>query len=168
MDAQDIILGSRVAHVRELRTEVARLKAENAALRDENAALRAHVDMAALAAVDLRSLAPGGRLVLVDGWNLVLGARKEAADSAGLLARARRYLEENPSDLVWVVFDGPRENAVCEGRLRVSYTGGEGPHRADRFICGFVRTARYLGLADRVEVRTNDKDFLKTIKGIMK
>ncbi len=56
MSAQDLILGARVAHVRELKAELAQEKAANAALRDENAALKAHFDFALLAAQDLRDL----------------------------------------------------------------------------------------------------------------
>ena len=72
MSAQDVILGARVARLGELKAEVARLKAENARLRDENAALAHHFDLALLAAEDLRTLPPDGRLVVLDGWNLVL------------------------------------------------------------------------------------------------
>jgi hypothetical protein len=50
MNAQDVILGSRVAHVRELKAEIERLRRENAALHDQNAALGAHFDLALLAA----------------------------------------------------------------------------------------------------------------------
>ena len=47
-------MGSRVAHVRELKTELEKLKAENAALRKEKEELAAHLDLAILAAEDLR------------------------------------------------------------------------------------------------------------------
>ena len=56
MSAQYILVGARVQHVRELKTEIARLKAENARLHDENAALRAHLDLAILAAEELRDI----------------------------------------------------------------------------------------------------------------
>lgn len=166
MSAQDVILGARVAHVRELKSEVERLKSENARLRDENSALLAHFELALVAAQDLRALPPGGRLVLVDGWNRILGAGKIAANPADLVAKMRARLVEDPDDFVWIVFDGPKENVVNEPRLRVSYTGGTGPHRADRFIVDFVRMARYLGLHDRVSVETDDKDFLSRIRRI--
>ena len=51
MNAQDVILGSRVAHLRELKTEISRLKSENDALRTENEELKNHFDLAVLAAV---------------------------------------------------------------------------------------------------------------------
>jgi len=159
MSAQDIMLGARVLHIRELKTEIAKLKAENLSLRSELGALKSHFDMALLAAEDLKSLPEGGTLEIWDGWNLILGAKKEADDRDALIGQARRLLEERPLDRVWIVFDGPRESSSSEGRLRMSYTGGTGAHRADRFITDFVRMAAYLGLAGRLRVRTNDKAF---------
>ena len=157
MSAQDIIMGSRVAHVRELKTEIEKLKAENAALRDERDSLKAHFDLALLAAMDLRN---GEPLEIWDGWNLILGAQKEARDRADLIARARASGRR-----IWIVFDGHDENVQLLGtNVRVSYTGGTGEHRADKFIVDFVRMAKYLGLAAGVSVRTNDKDFLKTVQ----
>ena len=155
MSAQDIIMGSRVAHVRELKAEIEKLKAENAALRDERDALKAHFDLALLAATDLKD---GEPLEIWDGWNLVLGAQKAAKDRADLIAQAKASGKR-----VWIVFDGHDENVVQDGKVRISYTGGTGEHRADRFIVDFVRMAAYLGLAGRVTVRTNDKDFRKAV-----
>ena len=166
MNAQDLILGSRVAHVRELRAELAKAKAENAALRDENAALKAHFDFALLAAEDLRRLPPDGRLEIWDGWNLILGASREAKGSRELIGLAKECLARDAAGArhIWIVFDGPDEKVWQEGRLRVSYTGGRGDHRADRFVVSFIRMAAYLGLASRVSVRTNDKDFARAVK----
>jgi hypothetical protein len=79
-----------------------------------------------------------------------------------LIAGYRGYLDANPDDSVWIVFDGPKESVVNEGRLRISYTGGLGPHRADKFICDYLRAAKYLGLSGRIEVKTNDRDIRKT------
>ena len=156
MSAQDVIMGSRVARVRELKSEIERLKAENAALRDERDSLKAHFDLALLAATDLKD---GSPLEIWDGWNLVLGAKKEAKDRAALIAQATASGKR-----VWIVFDGHDENVHLLGaNVRVSYTGGTGEHRADKLIVDFVRMAKYLGLADRVTVRTNDKDFLKSL-----
>jgi len=148
-------MGSRALHVRELKNAVKKLTAENAALRDERDALKAHFDLALLAAQDLRN----GPLEIWDGWNLVLGAKKEARDCDDLLAQAKASGRR-----VWIVYDGQDENIREDGLVRVSYTGGTGEHRADRFVCDFVRMAAYLGLADRVSIRTNDKDFLKTVR----
>lgn len=169
MDAQDLMLGARVAHVRELRTALARAKAENAALRDECAALRAHFDFALLAAAELRGLPPDGRLEIWDGWNLILGAQKEARDRPALISQAKARLSQDSGEAlrIWIVFDGPEERVAQAGRLRVSYTGGTGAHRADRLIVSFVRMAAYLGLADRITVRTNDKDFARDVKRLL-
>ena len=167
MNAQDLILGSRVAHVRELQSELATVKAENAALREENAALRSHFDFALLAASDLQDLPPEGRLEIWDGWNLILGAQKEAENRAALVEQAKARLAETGSRRIWIVFDGPDERVQQEGRLRISYTGGTGEHRADRLITAFVRMAAYLGLSDRIAVRTNDKDFARDVKRIL-
>ena len=165
MSAQDVIMGARVAHVRELKAEIERLKAENARLRDEAAALRAHFDLALLSAQDLQTLHGNGRLEIWDGWNLILGAQKVARDRDDLVAQAQARVAEGGGLVkVWIVLDGPDENVhLLGGNVRVSYTGGTGEHRADKFICDYVRMAKYLGLADRVTVRTNDKDFAKTI-----
>ena len=156
MSAQDIILGSRVAHVRELKAEVESLKAENAALRDERDSLKAHFDLALLAAMDLKGDEP---LEIWDGWNLILGAKKEAKDRADLIAQAKASGKR-----VWIVLDGHDENVTLDGNVRISYTGGQGEHRADKFIIDFVRMAAYLGLAGGLTVRTNDKDFRKAVQ----
>ena len=161
MGSQEIMLGARVWHVRELKAEIARLKEANARLRDENSELKSHFDLALLAAEDLRDLSADGKLLLVDGWNLVLGADRVAASREGLLTRVRARLGARTSDRAWVVFDGPRENVSCGDRLRVSYTGGGGAHRADRLICDFIRMARFRGDAARIEVVTDDRDFAR-------
>ena len=152
-------MGSRLARVRELQTALGKAAAENAALHNELDSLKAHFDMALLAAMDLKS---GEALEIWDGWNLILGAQKEAKDRADLVAQAKASGKR-----VWIVLDGHDENVVLDGRVRVSYTGGEGEHRADKFIVDFVRMAKYLGLADRVSVRTHDKDFLAKLRKIV-
>ena len=58
MSSQDIMMGARVAHVRELKSEIERLRRENTRLRGESESLRAHFDLALLAAEDLRGLPP--------------------------------------------------------------------------------------------------------------
>lgn len=166
MNAQQIIGDSRVLHIRELKSENAKLKAENTRLRDENAQLFAHLDLAITAARDLASLPDGGKLVFVDGWNMILGATKIAKDKEDLLAKAKAYAADNPNDLVWIVYDGPRFSVTCEDRIRISYTGGTGEHRADKFICDFLRMSRFRGDTSKIEVRTHDKDFLREIARI--
>jgi len=171
MTAQDMIEAARLTRVRELQTQLAKAAAENAHLAAENAELRAHLDLAILAAEDLRTLPENGRFIIIDGWNVILGARVgkdvqgyRARNPADLVAEAKRHVDEHPEDFVWVVFDGPRENARVEGRLRISYTGGNGPHRADRLICDFLRMAKFRGTLERIEVVSRDREFGKEME----
>ena len=152
--------------VRELQTALTKAAAENLRLKTENEMLFAHFDLAVLAANDLAALPPDGRLVIVDGWNMILGANKVAKDRAELVAQAKAHVAEHPSDFVWIVLDGPRASSTVDGRVRVSYTGGVGAHRADKFICDFLKMARFRGDIRRIEVRTDDKDFKKEVKRI--
>ena len=166
MNAQDIIEAARLVRVRELQTALTKAAAENLRLKTENEMLFAHFDLAILAANDLAALPPDGRLVIVDGWNMILGADKVAKDRADLVAQAKAHVAEHPSDFVWIVLDGPRASSSVDGRVRVSYTGGVGAHRADKFICDFLKMARFRGDIRRIEVRTDDKDFKKEVKRI--
>ena len=159
MNAQDIIRSSQLTHVRELQTALKKAAAENTALRDELDSLKAHFDMALLAAMDLKN---GEPLEVWDGWNLILGAKKEAKDRADLLAQAKASGRR-----VWIVLDGHDENVKLDGKVRISYTGGQGEHRADKFIVDFVRMAAYLGCANHVTIRTADKDFLAKVRQIL-
>ena len=166
MNAQDMIEAARLVRVRELQTALTKASAENLRLKTENEMLFAHFDLAILAANDLAALPPDGRLVIVDGWNMILGANKVAKDRAELIAQAKAHVAEHSSDFVWIVLDGPRASSTVEGRVRVSYTGGVGAHRADKFICDFLKMARFRGDIRRIEVRTDDKDFKKEVKRI--
>lgn len=166
MNAQDMIEAARLVRVRELQTALTKAAAENLRLKTENEMLFAHFDLAVLAANDLAALPPDGRLVIVDGWNMILGANKVAKDRAELVAQAKAHVAEHPSDFVWIVLDGPRASSSVDGRVRVSYTGGVGAHRADKFICDFLKMARFRGDIRRIEVRTDDKDFKKEVKRI--
>ena len=161
-----MIEAARLVRVRELQTALTKAAAENLRLKTENEMLFAHFDLAVLAANDLAALPPDGRLVIVDGWNMILGANKVAKDRAELIAQAKAHVAEHPSDFVWIVLDGPRASSRVDGRVRVSYTGGVGAHRADKFICDFLKMARFRGDLRRVEVRTDDKDFKKEVKRI--
>ena len=161
-----MIEAARLVRVRELQTALTKAAAENLRLKTENEMLFAHFDLAVLAANDLAALPPDGRLVIVDGWNMILGANKVAKDRAELVAQAKAHVAEHPSDFVWIVLDGPRASSSVDGRVRVSYTGGEGAHRADKFICDFLKMARFRGDIRRIEVRTDDKDFKKEVKRI--
>ena len=161
-----MIEAARLVRVRELQTALTKAAAENLRLKTENEMLFAHFDLAVLAANDLAALPSDGRLVIVDGWNMILGANKVAKDRAELVAQAKAHVAEHPSDFVWIVLDGPRASSSVDGRVRVSYTGGVGAHRADKFICDFLKMARFRGDIRRIEVRTDDKDFKKEVKRI--
>ena len=160
MNAQDIIRSAQLAHVRELQTALTKAAAENTALHNELDSLKAHFDMALLAAMDLKG---GEPLEIWDGWNLILGAQKEAKDRDDLIAQAKASGKR-----VWIVLDGHDEKVKLDGNVRISYTGGQGEHRADKFIIDFVRMAAYLGLADKLMVRTNDKDFRKAVERLVR
>lgn len=164
MNAQCVIDESRLNHIRELKTAVSKLKAENTALRDENARLNAHLDLAILAARELESLEGDAKLVIVDGWNLILGAKRTASSREDLVAQAEERLKERPQDRIWIVLDGPRFSTKDIGRVRVTYTGGTGEHRADRFVCDFLKMAAFRNTLEKIEVETRDKDFLKEVK----
>ncbi len=164
MNAQDMIEAARLTRVRELQTALTKASAENTRLREENEMLKAHFELAVLAAEDLAALPEGGKLIIVDGWNMILGAQKEARDRTDLVAQAKAHVDANPSDFVWIVLDGPRQSSRVDGRVRVTYTGGVGAHRADKFICDFLRMARFKGDLSRIEVRTNDKDFRREVR----
>ena len=66
--------------------------------------------------------------------------------------------------LFWIVFDGAEENSYRSGEYRVTYTGGTGPHRADRLILDYVHAAKLLGLdTARITVDTADKSLAKRL-----
>ena len=159
MSAQDAIIGARAVHIRELKAEIAKLRAENQRLRDEAQSLKTHFDLALVAARDLDSLGEGGRIVVLDGWNMILGSQRTAMSREDLVRQAKAMAAAN---------DGPHASSAVEDGVRITYTGGTGPHRADRFVCDFLRMARWLGAADRVEVRTGDRDFLAEVRRLQR
>ena len=161
MTAQQIMQDLHVARIRALKDEVARLKAELARAREEHDSLRRHFALALLAAQDAERIGPDGTLLIVDGWNAILGSENIGGQRDRLTQLARAWLAAHPADRAWIVFDGHEANGSAEGRLRVSYTGGTGAHRADRLVCDYLRMRRYAGASGNVTVVTNDKDFRK-------
>ena len=152
---------SHLTRIRALRDEVARLKGELACVREERDSLRQHFALALLAAQDAERLGPNGMLLIVDGWNAILGSENIGGQRDRLTQLAREWLAAHPADRAWIVFDGPDANGFAEDRLRVSYTGGTGAHRADRLVCDYLRMRKYAGANGNVSVVTNDKDFRK-------
>ena len=162
-----------MTRIRALKDEVARLKADLARACEERDSLRQHFALAMLAAQDAERIGPDGTMLIVDGWNAILGSENIGGQRARLTQLAREWLAAHPADRAWIVFDGPEANGFAEDRLRVSYTGGTGAHRADRLVCDYLRMRRYSGASGNVTVVTNDKDFRKeaerlgaTAKGI--
>ena len=168
MTTNDIFRDTRVAHVRELKAEVARLKEELARTREARESLDRHFALALAAARDAERMPPDAELLIVDGWNAVIGTHRldAAACKAGrerLVERLRARAAADPRLNVWALFDGAEMGAAAEagGRLRVGYTGGTGAHRADRMACDYLRMRKILGLNHAVTVVTDDKDFAK-------
>ena len=162
MTTNDIFRDTRVAHVRELKAEVARLKEELARTREARESLDRHFALALAAARDAERMPCDAELLIVDGWNAVIGTHHldAAARHAGrdqLIERLRARVAADPR------FDGAEMRAATEagGRLRVGYTGGTGAHRADRMVCDYLRMRKILGLNNPVTVVTDDKDFAK-------
>ena len=173
MTAQQIMQDSHMTRMRALKDEIARLKGELARTCEERDSLRQHFALALLAAQDAERIGPGGTLLIIDGWNAILGSENIGGQRDRLAQLAREWLDAHPSDRAWIVFDGHEANGSSEERLRVSYTGGTGAHRADRLVCDYLRMRRYAGASGNVTVVTNDKDFRKeaerlgaTAKGI--
>ena len=169
MTAHEIFANQHLTHVRELKTEVARLNEELLRTHAELDALRSHFALALAAMRDADHLPVGGRLAIIDGWNALLGSasiltpeERHAEPSAKrerLDAIVQAWLAAHPLDAAWIVFDGARADGHVEGRLRVSFTGGTGPHRADRMVCDYLRMRRLSGAAHDVMVFTEDEDF---------
>lgn len=176
MTANDIFQNSHVAHVRELKAEIARLHEELAQTRADLESLRGHFALALAAARDIDDLPVDGRLVIVDGWNALLGSSSVLAPEERhldmhtkeerLRALTRAWTTAHPLDYAWIVFDGSRMGGDSEPRLRVSFTGGTGAHRADRLVCDYLRMRRLTGESRPVLVLTDDKDFRREAESL--
>ena len=92
MTSNDIVRDARIAHVRELKAEVARLKAELAAAQQACATWEHHFALALAAARDVDRLPNGGTMLILDGWNIVFNSKfkgeGDAHASATLVAKA--------------------------------------------------------------------------------
>ena len=184
MTANTIIEDARVARVRALKTALAEAKERLVRVEEERDSLFAHFDLALVALHDFEGLGEGAQLHIIDGWNAILRHRnvskltseeisKLKADYlAGLgivpqpttLNSQPTTLNSQPSTLTWIVFDGSEENSYRSGAYRVTYTGGTGPHRADRLILDYVHAARILGFdTSRITVDTADKALAKKL-----
>ena len=167
MDSQSTILASRFARLKEYHDELVRVRAENSRLRDEMESRDTHFALALMAAVDFAMLPEDGLFIIVDGWNIVLSTGRRKRTPATIRTLSKRYLELHPHDFIWIVWDGPDEGGSQHGRFRQSWTGGIGKQRADRFICDFLRFARWRGKAKRIRVITIDRELSETAKRII-
>ena len=171
MTVNEIIKDTRVAHVRELKAEVARLKAELAAAQTACTAWEKHFAVALAAAHDAERLPANGTILILDGWNIVFNSKFKVPDDphAGkqrLIDAMRTYSQSHASEFVWLVFDGAEENASVDGGLRISYTGGDGTQRADRLITDYVRLMRFTRQSAPMAVVTNDKAFGNGVRAL--
>ena len=90
-----------------------------------------------------------------------------SAEGFGAASPHLSPLISHPSPLTWIVFDGSKANSYRSGAYRVTYTGGTGPHRADRMILDYVHAARILGLdTSRIAVDTADKSLAKKLTAL--
>ena len=176
MTSNDLLNATRLTHVRELKAENAQLREELARTRAELDAARSHFALALAAARDADRLPPEGRLLIVVGWNALLGSasilsaeeklRTPSGKEALLAARVQAWLAAHPPDRAWIVFDGAHAGGRADGRLRISFTGGTGAHRADRLVCDYLRMCRFAGALRTVLVATEDKDFRRDAQAL--
>ena len=180
MTANRVIEEARVARVRELKTALAEAKERLVRVEEERDSLFAHFDRALVALHDFKQMGEGERLHIIDGWNAILRHRnvskltseeisKLKADylaSLGIVPQPAT-LNSQPLTRTWIVFDGAEENSYRSGAYRVTYTGGTGPHRADRLILDYVHAVRILGLdTSRITVDTADKALAKKLAAL--
>lgn len=188
--ANGVIEDARVAHVRELKTALAEAKERLVRVEEERDSLLAHFDLALVALHDFEQLGEGAQLQIIDGWNAILRHRNVSKLTSEEISQLKAdYLaslgivppgvcsapqpasadgigaaSSQPTSLIWIVFDGSEENSYRSGAYRVTYTGGTGPHRADRLILDYVHAARILGFdTSRITVDTADKALAKKL-----
>ena len=118
-----------------------------------------------------RALAGGTpAILLVDGHNVLFGlpsrynptrgAALTEADKRQLLAAdIARIAAPNPALRVWIVFDGPtRTDAQAAPNVRVTYSGGQGEHRADDVLLDNIRFFKSASPEIPVILTSNDQD----------
>ncbi len=93
-------------------------------------------------------------VLLIDGHNVLFGLQGRYLSSQGAavptgISRTRlvedvvRLAADRPTCRVWVVFDGPtRSESTPAVNVRVTYSGGEGEHRADTALLDNIRFFR--------------------------
>lgn len=186
MTAANIIMDARVAHVRELKTELAKVKARLVSAESDRDVLVSHFALALTALHDFERLPCDAQFCIIDGWNAILHNRNVSKLSSENVSKLKaEFLQgigivhthdaveaesgeccDSPID-TWVIFDGADERSSKHGRYRISYTGGVGSQRADRLIVDYVHAAKILGLdVSRITVKTSDKELVKKVTGL--
>ncbi|MGI6494672.1 MAG: NYN domain-containing protein [Kiritimatiellia bacterium] len=107
-------------------------------------------------------------IILVDGHNMLFALQSRymsdgpATPVPGRAAREKlvsdfiRLVKGRPTVRVWIVFDGAEPNDASPAEnVRVSYSGGEGQHRADRLLEANARYFHQAG-ATALFLVTND------------
>ena len=109
-------------------------------------------------------------ILLVDGHNVLFGlptrynpargtALTEAEKRKRLADDIARIAAPNPSLRVWIVFDGPtRSDTQAAPNVRVTYSGGQGEHRADAVILDTLRFFNASSPDIPVILASNDND----------
>lgn len=107
-----------------------------------------------LAALKAALAGRAAAVLLVDGHNVLFGLQARYLPPAGAAvptaeARARlvddvvRLTQGKPTCRAWIVFDGPaRSERTAAPNVRVTYSGGEGEHRADTALLDNIRFFR--------------------------
>ena len=109
-------------------------------------------------------------IMLIDGHNVLFGlpTRYNPARGTALTEAEKRKLltddivrivAPNPSVRVWIVFDGPtRSDTQAAPNVRVTYSGGQGEHRADGVILDNLRFFKSSSPDIPVFLTSNDND----------
>jgi predicted nucleic acid-binding Zn-ribbon protein len=122
------------------------------------------------AALLSRALTGGApAILLVDGHNALFGlpSRYNPARGASLTEAEKRQLltndiariaAPNPALRVWIVFDGPtRSDTQAAPNVRVTYSGGQGEHRADGVLLDNIRFFKSASPEIPVILASNDQ-----------
>jgi len=109
-------------------------------------------------------------ILLVDGHNVLFGLPTRYSPARGTAlteAEKRKLLTDdivriaapNPSLRVWIVFDGPtRSDTQAAPNVRITYSGGQGEHRADGVILDNIRFFKSSSPDIPVILASNDND----------
>jgi len=109
-------------------------------------------------------------ILLIDGHNVLFGlparympARGKALPDADkrkrLVDDIVRVTAPNPALRAWIVFDGPtRSDTQASPNVRVTYSGGQGEHRADGVILDNLRFFKTTAPEIPVILASNDND----------